>query len=182
LRVNFLRRANCRSKLHRPSRDFGDHLFQRGQHSHCVQIIVVTNVSDAKKLSLQVCISVGHDRAKLLAEAFANGGGVSSSGRNDGRKRPPENSARIISVRALQRRRGSLPRTTPRLQSVRRVPLQGSHLPFDAHNRALRPARQTKKSRACMPSPPWRLPFVPSADRSNIAEISFSPCAATPAR
>ena len=48
-------------------------MFECGQHSYRVQIIVVTNVRDTEKLSFHLRLSVGHDRAKLVAEAFANG-------------------------------------------------------------------------------------------------------------
>jgi hypothetical protein len=44
-------------------------------------------VGDAEKLALHFRLSVGHDGAKLLAEAFADGGGISAGGRSDGRQR-----------------------------------------------------------------------------------------------
>src|SRR4029077_10224085 len=82
--INFLRRAHRTAKLDLVPCGFRDYMFEGGQHSHRVQIIVVANVSDAEKLSLHFSLSVGHDRAKLLAEAFADGGGI---GRSDGGQR-----------------------------------------------------------------------------------------------
>ena len=67
--VNFLRGAHRASKLDRLPRNFGDHMFERSQYSHRVQIIVVANVSDAEKLPFQLRISIGHDRAKQRAGA-----------------------------------------------------------------------------------------------------------------
>src|ERR1019366_8632008 len=86
-RVNFLRRADCASKLDRFPRSFGDYMFECGQHAHRVQIIVVTNVRDAEKLSLHLGLSVGYDRAKLVAEAFADGRGIYAGRGSDGSQR-----------------------------------------------------------------------------------------------
>src|SRR4030081_2108547 len=87
LGIDFLCRAHRASELNRLPRGFGDYMFESGQHSHRVQIIVVANVSDAEKLSLHLRLSVGHDRTKLLAEAFANGGGIGAGRRSDCRER-----------------------------------------------------------------------------------------------
>src|SRR5208337_4244659 len=85
--VNFLRRADRASKFNCVPRNFGDHMFERGQHSYRIQIIVIAKVSDAEKLSFHLRLSVGHDCAKLLAEALANGGGIGASRRSDGSQR-----------------------------------------------------------------------------------------------
>jgi hypothetical protein len=82
-----LRRADRASKLHGSTRGFGYYVFEGGQNSHRVQIIVVTNVSDAEKLSFHFRLSVGHDRAKLLAEKSANGGGIGAARGGDGSQR-----------------------------------------------------------------------------------------------
>ena len=71
--INLLRRPYRPSKLNFLSGGFCDYVFECRQYTHRVQIIVVANVGNAEKLSLQVRISVGHDRAKLFAEEFANG-------------------------------------------------------------------------------------------------------------
>ena len=158
-------------------------MFQRGQNANRVQIIVVADVSDAEKLSLHFRLSVGHDRAKLVAEAFADGGGIGAGRGSDGSQRGRwTNSARTTSVPALRRRRASWPRTFRRSRSARRGPPRDFRLPSGARNRARRPVRRTAKWRACRPSPPWRPLFVPCAGRSNSAETSSSPCAATRVR
>src|SRR6267378_7087437 len=84
LGIDLLCRAHRASELNRLPRGFGDYMFEGGQHSHRVQIIVVADVSDAEKVSLHLGLSVGHDRAKLLAEEFANGSGIGPRRRSDG--------------------------------------------------------------------------------------------------
>src|SRR6202171_2201585 len=86
-RVDFLRCTHRASKVDLAPHSLGDYMFEGGQHSHRVQIIVVTNVSNAEKLSLHLRLPVGHDRAKLLAEAFANGGGIRAGRRSHGGQR-----------------------------------------------------------------------------------------------
>src|SRR5271155_1884175 len=91
--VDFLRRAHGDSKLNfllysiRRSLSFGDDLLQRRQYPDRVEIIVVTNVGDAKKLAFHLRLSVGHDRAKLFAEAFADDVGICAGGRGNGGER-----------------------------------------------------------------------------------------------
>ena len=87
MRVDFLRRSHGASKLNCLPRGLGDYMFECGQHSHRVEIIVITNMSDAKKLPFHLRVAIGYDRAKLLAKALANGRGIAPRRRSNRRQR-----------------------------------------------------------------------------------------------
>ncbi len=69
----FLRCSHCASKLDFLAGEIGDHLFQRSQHSDRVEIVVIADVRNAKKLAFHLSLAVGDDRSKLIAEMLADG-------------------------------------------------------------------------------------------------------------
>src|ERR1044071_1303581 len=68
-RIDLLCGPQSSSKFYRPAH-LGKHLLQRANRGNRIQIVVITKMGNAEKLPLHLSLSVGHNRAKVIAECL----------------------------------------------------------------------------------------------------------------